>query len=281
MPTVGEKLREARLAADLELSDISEETKIRPHYLQCLEDDDYDGLPTPFCTVAFLRHYAAAVGLDSEDLVAEIRRELPGDEASIPEFYREPATPRGPLLAKASRTLSSFARRSAGGIGKVVIALALIAGGSYWWFQSAENGNETETPGTTAPVPASTESGSAVQPTQSEPSQPEPEAVADAPSSPSDISGPASNLMAIEIRATDQVWIRSLADGVTERERIMNAGEVLRIQADALVNLTFGNAGAVSLVIDGTVQEGVGNPGEVKHLRITRNGWEFISSGSF
>ena len=281
MPTVGEKLREARLAADLELSDISEETKIRPHYLQCLEEDNFNELPAPFCTVAFLRQYAAVVGLDAEDLVSEIRGELPSDEISVPEFYREPAIPRGSLVAKASRTLSGFVRRSAGGIGKVVIALALIAGGSYWWFRSAGNGNETETPGITTPAPAPTESGTAAQPTQSEPNQPEPEAVADVPNSASDTVGPADNLMAIEIRATDQVWVRSLADGATERERILNPGEVQRIEADALVNLTFGNAGAVSLVIDGTVQEGIGNPGEVKHLRITRNGWEFISAGSF
>lgn len=281
MPTVGEKLREARLAADLELTDIYEETKIRPHYLQCLEDDNFAELPAPFCTVAFLRQYAAVVGLDAEDLVSEIRRDLPSEEISVPEFYRDTATSRGPLVAKAGRTLSTFARRSAGGIGKVVIALALIAGGSYWWFQSAGNGNETETPGITTPAPVLTESGTAAQPTQSEPNQPEPEAVADVPNSPSDTLGPAGDLMAIEIRATDQVWVRSLADGVTERERILNPGEVQRIQADALVNLTLGNAGAVSLVIDGTVQEGIGNAGEVRHLRVTRNGWEFISAGSF
>ena len=281
MPTVGEKLRQARLAADRQLSDISEATKIRPHYLQCLEEDNYDELPAPFCTLPFLRQYAEEVGLDPEALVSEVRSELPTDEISVPEVFEESSLPRGASFAKASRSLSRIRHRRAGGIGKVVIALALIASGSIWWFWSARNGNETSTEGTAESTPASTESSAATGPAQAQPNESAPEGAERAPSRPPVPSGPASNLMAIEIQARDRVWVRSMTDGVTERERIMNPGEVQRIEADALVNLTFGNAGAVSLAINGKVQEGIGNRGEVRHLRITRNGWEFISPGSY
>lgn len=281
MPTVGEQLKQARLAADRQLADISEATKIRPHYLQCLEEDNYDELPAPFCTLPFLRQYAEEVGLDPEALVSEVRSELPTDEISVPEAFQVPSMPRGASFAKASRSLSRIKRRRAGAIGKVVIALALIASGFIWWFRSAQNGSETSSEGTVASTPASAESGADARPAQDEPSQPAPGTAESAPSRPPAPSGPASNLMAIEIQATDRVWVRSMADGVTERERIMNPGEVQRIEADALVNLTFGNAGAVSLAINGEVQEGIGNRGEVRHLRITRNGWEFISPGSY
>ncbi len=281
MPTVGEKLRQARLAADRQLADISDETKIRPHYLQCLEEDNYDELPAQYCAIPFLRQYALAVDLDPEELVSEIRSELPTEEISIPDVFRVSATPRGASIARASQSLSRLARRRAGAIGKVAIALALIAGGFMWWIRSAQNGNEANSQGTEISAPASTESGADGRPAQVETSETSPEPVGSVPGSPPAPAGLSGNSMTIEIRATDQVWVRSMTDGVTERERILNPGEVQRIEADALINLTFGNAGAVSLTIDGEVQEGFGNTGEVKHLRITRSGWEFISPGSY
>ena len=284
MPTVGEKLRQARLAADRQLADISDETKIRPHYLQCLEEDNYDELPAQYCAIPFLRQYALAVDLDPEELVSEIRSELPTEEISIPEVFRVSATPRGSSIARASQSLSRLARRRAAALGKVAIALALIAGGFMWWIRSAQNGNGANPQGTEISAPASTESGAVGRSAHvetSETSETPPETVESVPSSPPAPAGVASASIAIDIQATDQVWVRSLTDGVTERSRMMNSGEVQRIEADALVNLTFGNAGAVSLAINGEVQEGIGNAGEVKHLRITRSGWEFISSDSY
>lgn len=281
MPTVGEKLRQARLAADRQLADISDETKIRPHYLQCLEEDNYDELPAQYCAIPFLRQYALAVDLDPEELVSEIRSELPIEEISIPDVFRVSATPRGSSIARASQSVSRLARRRAAAIGKVAIALALIAGGFMWWIRSAQNGTEANSQGTEISAPALTESSADDRPAQVETSEPTPETVEGVPSSSPAPAGLASSPIAIDIQATDKVWVRSLTDGVTERSRMMNPGEVQRIEADALVNLTFGNAGAVSLAINGEVQEGIGNAGEVKHLRITRNGWEFIRSDSY
>lgn len=281
MPTVGEKLRQARIAADRQLVDISEETKIRPQYLQCLEEDNYDELPAPFCTIPFLRQYAAAVGLDPDSLLSEVRSELPTAEIFVPEALWGASPPRGASIGKASRSLTRLARRRAGGIGKVAIAIALIASGSIWWFQSAGNGKEADSQGTGTAASAASESGTADSSAQDDPSEPALGSVGSDPSSPPTPASPAANLMSIEIQATGEVWVRSLTDGVTERSRVMNPGEVQRIEADALVNLTFGNAGAVSLTINGVVQEGIGNAGEVRHLRITRNGWEFIGPGSY
>lgn len=280
MPTVGEKLRQARLAADRQLADISEETKIRPQYLQCLEEDNYDDLPAPYCTIPFLRQYAAAVDLDPDSLVSEIRGELPTEEIFVPQDLWGASLPRGSTIARASRSVFRLARRRAGAIGKVAIAIALIASGSIWWLQSARNGDESNSQGTETSAPISTESD-ADDPAQVESSEPAPGIVEGGPSSPPTPAHPTTALMSIEIQATGKVWVRSLADGVTERSRMMNPGEVQRIEADALVNLTFGNAGAVSLAINGEVQEGIGNAGEVKHLRITRNGWEFIGPDSY
>ena len=64
MATIGEQLRAVRLAKDLTLEDITEETKIRPFFLQCLEEEEYDRLPDQFCVKNFQRQYAEALGID-------------------------------------------------------------------------------------------------------------------------------------------------------------------------------------------------------------------------
>ncbi|WP_409456254.1 helix-turn-helix domain-containing protein [Sphingomonas sp. J315] len=44
---VGEKLRDARLAAGLELADIAGRTRVPQRHLAAIEASDYSGLPSP------------------------------------------------------------------------------------------------------------------------------------------------------------------------------------------------------------------------------------------
>jgi cytoskeletal protein RodZ len=68
---IGDTLREARIRQDLTLKDVEEALKIRGKYLQALEQDDFEVLPGPTFVRAFLRTYAAFLGLDANVLVAE------------------------------------------------------------------------------------------------------------------------------------------------------------------------------------------------------------------
>ncbi len=71
---VGGKLREARRRRRLSLQEVEEATKIRGRYLQAIEDDAWDQLPGETYTRAFIRTYAAFVGLDGDRLAEEERR---------------------------------------------------------------------------------------------------------------------------------------------------------------------------------------------------------------
>jgi cytoskeletal protein RodZ len=71
---VGNKLREARGRRKLSLQEVEEETKIRGRYLQAIEDGDWEALPSETYARAFIRAYAALVGLDGDRLAEEQRR---------------------------------------------------------------------------------------------------------------------------------------------------------------------------------------------------------------
>src|SRR5690349_7981575 len=90
MPDIGTTLREARMRARIDISEIEAETKIRAKYLRALENEEWDLLPGPTYVKSFLREYADALGLDGKLLVSEykLRYEGPSD------FEMQPISPR-------------------------------------------------------------------------------------------------------------------------------------------------------------------------------------------
>jgi len=73
MPEIGATLREARMRARIDVSEIEATTKIRAKYLRALENEEWGLLPGPTFVKSFLRTYAQALGLDGKSLVEEYR----------------------------------------------------------------------------------------------------------------------------------------------------------------------------------------------------------------
>src|SRR6059036_2446340 len=73
MPDIGATLREARMRARIDISEVEAETKIRAKYLRALENEEWDLLPGPTYVKSFLRTYADALGLDGKLLVEEYK----------------------------------------------------------------------------------------------------------------------------------------------------------------------------------------------------------------
>ncbi|RUT29779.1 helix-turn-helix domain-containing protein [Paenibacillus zeisoli] len=87
MSDLGQQLKEARLQRGLSLDDVQEMTKIRKRYLEAIEAGDYKVLPGSFYVRAFIKTYAEAVGVDSDGLLEEHRKDVPVSE---PEPTMEP-----------------------------------------------------------------------------------------------------------------------------------------------------------------------------------------------
>jgi cytoskeleton protein RodZ len=109
MPDIGAALRDARMRARIDVSEIEAQTKIRAKYLRALEDEEWDLLPGPTYVKSFLRTYAEALDLDAKLLVDEYKLrherlsevELQPISAAAPGRERRrqgPVVPRGVVL---------------------------------------------------------------------------------------------------------------------------------------------------------------------------------------
>lgn len=78
--TIGTKLRQARESRSLSLEEVSQATYMRVNYLQALESDNFDALPSKTQARGFLRAYASFLGLKTEPLLAALDSTQEPDE---------------------------------------------------------------------------------------------------------------------------------------------------------------------------------------------------------
>src|SRR5213592_1107684 len=109
MPAIGATLREARMRARIDISEIESETKIRAKYLRALENEEWDLLPGPTYVKSFLRTYTDALGLDGKLLVEEYKLRSSAFRTSSCSRSRPcpPAATRAGPRARASRAARS------------------------------------------------------------------------------------------------------------------------------------------------------------------------------
>jgi cytoskeleton protein RodZ len=166
MPEIGATLREARMRARIDVSEIEAKTKIRAKYLRALENEEWSLLPGPTFVKSFLRTYAQALELDDKALVEEYRRhhERPSEAMLEPIVSTPQSKPGGARSRSGSpRHAGQAGGRSGQGGGPsrgyvlavsaigvvivVLIALLLFDGGS-----SNKNGSTSTDTATTKGV---------------------------------------------------------------------------------------------------------------------------------
>jgi hypothetical protein len=111
MAEIGSTLRETRMRARIDISEVEAHTKIRAKYLRAIENEEWDLLPGPVYVKSFLKTYGDYLGLDSRLLLDEFKRryESPSDHELRPmavrsqrERERAARGPRRPLLPPAA-----------------------------------------------------------------------------------------------------------------------------------------------------------------------------------
>jgi cytoskeleton protein RodZ len=125
MPEIGETLRDARMRARIDVSEIEAKTKIRAKYLRALENEEWGLLPGPTFVKSFLRTYAQALGLDGKALVEEYRlhHEHPS-EAALEPIVAGPQRSRG--RPSGGRPPGAPSRGYLAIIGVVVLLIVLL-----------------------------------------------------------------------------------------------------------------------------------------------------------
>lgn len=84
---IGAKLRSAREAAGLAIEDVASELRIHTHYVEDIENNQFDNLNGPTYVKGYLRNYARYLEIDGEPLVASYQStigDVPAWQASQP-----------------------------------------------------------------------------------------------------------------------------------------------------------------------------------------------------
>jgi len=101
-PTIGEQLKQARLERKLTIKKVSQATAVRAYFLDALEADNFESLPSPVQARGFLRIYANYLGLDAEQLLATLRGDIPAQQESTPEVELAEQDSPEPVITEAN-----------------------------------------------------------------------------------------------------------------------------------------------------------------------------------
>ncbi len=72
---VGAMLRQARLAAGMEISDVANRLRIKDRQIRAIEDGAFERIPGHIYAMGFIRNYAELLGLDGRDAVERFKAE--------------------------------------------------------------------------------------------------------------------------------------------------------------------------------------------------------------
>jgi cytoskeleton protein RodZ len=89
--TLGEKLRQAREERGISINEVAEQTRISPHYLDLIEQDDYRTLPGGIFNKGFIKSFAKYVGVDEGEALQDYARLITtqtGEDSDEPKTYK-------------------------------------------------------------------------------------------------------------------------------------------------------------------------------------------------
>jgi len=225
--TIGERLRVAREAKKMSLAEVASKTRIPLRHLQHIEAGEWDALPAPTYSVGFARSYANAIGLNGNEIGAELRQQIgsPRPTYETPASYYEPADP--------ARVPPRSLALVAGGIAILLIAAYLI-----WRSMAVDNVDAAEvvTAQPVAPAPAQ--------------NQPAPPQAAHA-------TGP------VVLTATDEVWLRiyEAGGGASLFQGVLQAGQRFEVPATAQApQIRTGRPQALRVTVGSTEIPPLGQP---------------------
>jgi len=243
--TFGEELRRERLIRDVSLEEISAATKISVRLLNALEASDVSKLPAPVFTRGFIRAYSRHLGLDTDEMVNAYLADVAPDRA------RETSPRKG-----RSRSRFFRGRRGAAGSIIVVVAAVLLVSGLIFRPERRSEAVRTAAPRSTAPV---TFKNVAVSPLPG----PEPAANATSAMGSAPAPAPTAGGVTLVLEFDQDSWTEVTADGQRIFSGLIHAGSRRQFDAKEGFRLTFGNAGAVRVTLDGHALEPLGGSGQV------------------
>jgi len=254
MSSVGGYLRQLRETRGVSLEEIARVTRVSSSYLHALEADDFASLPVPVFTRGFVRAYCQALGEAPDEALAlyEGRTEAPPAPPISPvrrTSLPPPPTATEPVSRNRGPVLVSFVLLVVLGLALFAVTLVLQSG-----REPAEERRAVRT--TLPPPPAASPGRPSDAPVTTQPS-------ASAPAVPSAPAPPRPSGYRLIARAVEPTWIRVRTEEGQTTEETIPAGQIREWFSAKPFTLTIGNAGGVSLELNGRAVPPLGASGAV------------------
>jgi cytoskeleton protein RodZ len=238
MADIGTTLREARIRARIDISEVEARTKIRAKYLRAIENEEWDLLPGPVYVKSFLRTYGDFLGLDSRQLVDEFKRryERPTDQE---------LRPMGSIARERRERERRRRRPRLGPLGAVVIVLAAVVA-ALFVVGSLGSKNSPTTPTTPSTPTVVSGTGSSTSTSTSSTTR------SSAPPVHHVHHAPKPSTVTLKLVPTNSVYI-CVVDGsgkILIAGETFSAGQSVPVETAHKLMITLGN-GAVQMQVNG------------------------------
>jgi cytoskeleton protein RodZ len=211
--SVGELLKQGRLKQRLSIAECAKRTHISPRYLEALEEERWDALPSESHRLGFLRLYSRFLGVPAEELLVLYRSDK---KEPIPEAPSTPARAAGP-------SASASARWTPGTLPQIILLGVIVLGVAWFVYHAIDK-----------QLPSSI--GERVTWRRERPEQPR--LVAPKQS---------STVQKIRVHAEADSWLRVTENNELLFEGILPGGATKEWSGNGPFNMRLGNVRAISI----------------------------------
>jgi hypothetical protein len=266
MNSPGTILRSARIRQKLELTELADRIKVNLKYLEAMEADDAASLPGGFFYKSFVRQYANALGIDSDE-IEEALISVPIEEEPMPL-----PRPEDQKIRSLPRLGVQPPWHAIGRLGPSLAMLAAVLVGCSvfysWWHRIQAHQNSI------APAKSRVVETRSITPQASMTPAPKTETSA-VSSQPPPQPAPADGVH-ITLAATEDTWVHVTADGRTVFDGVIRGQQSRNVEGKQNMRVLIGNAGGLQIEWNGRQLESLGKRGEVRDVLFTPDGYRLI-----
>jgi cytoskeletal protein RodZ len=284
MFSVGETLKRARVAQDVDLCTLAARTKINVKYLEAIESDDRNSLPSGFFYRSFVAQYARALSLDTREIDAEVDRVLSAD-APLPLPGYESVVARN--VAPLTYAPRFHSRRTYASLATLVLVVVACSGVYTLWrkwrsdfsvhaaidnmrslakAKVAQASSAKTAPSLTAaaqrPAPSRARAEARVE-TIASASDPEP-------------ALPGYKVM-LDLMAHEATWLSVSSDGKPVFSGILQANQSKSVGGKQFAKMRVGNAAGIEVRLNGKLLGPLGARGQVLVVLFTPDNFEIVA----
>lgn len=258
---LGEVLRQHREHKGLSVEEIAGKTLINPRHLRSIEAGRLDLLPESVYVQGFIRRFADAVCLDGSKLASGFPTAPATGAVGPSQAQLTSLPPRLPRLPQSLRLNPSvlYVFLGLGGLSVLTYLSWPTLSQSAFWSRPA-NHSISPDPGIQRLAASASASPVRLAPVQPLLGQ-----------TPASLSRSAVKLT---VRAEGQSWLRVIADGKTQFQGLVSAGEVKNWSAQEKIVIRAGNGAGVLASVNDRPAQRLGKPGEVVDVVASANGVE-------